>query len=352
MSRILIIGNFGFEKNNLNGQTVRTRTVYRSLVNKLKEYNIKYFDTDSIDIRSLFNNIQKFIELISEIKRATCIIIMPAQRTIKYILPLLSILGVSNKVIMVAIGGWLYDVAIINNIIKKELIKLHSILVQTESLEDKLKSIGIDQVKLFPNYRINDKTVLENVHVKNKLKKIVYYSRVMPEKGIEEAIKAIIEINNDYNYELFLDIYGPIKINYEGRINELISKYNFIKYKGVLDENNIIPILDQYDCLLFPTYYEGEGFPGTVLEAMLSGVPIIASDWKYNKELIFDNYSGYIVPTKNVKAIIDRLCMLKLDSELLKKLSENCIKESKKYHENEVIKILLDDIEGINGKNK
>jgi glycosyltransferase involved in cell wall biosynthesis len=45
-------------------------------------------------------------------------------------------------------------------------------------------------------------------------------------------------------------------------------------------------VLRDYFALLFPIYYIGEGFAGTAIDAFSAGVPVIASDWKYNSEVI------------------------------------------------------------------
>ncbi len=38
------------------------------------------------------------------------------------------------------------------------------------------------------------------------------------------------------------------------------------------------------------------GFAGTLIDAMAAGVPVIASNWKYNPEIVIENVTGRIYP--------------------------------------------------------
>ncbi|MFR3494185.1 MAG: glycosyltransferase [Blautia sp.] len=58
------------------------------------------------------------------------------------------------------------------------------------------------------------------------------------------------------------------------------SSPQYIRYKGMVPFNQSTEVLKNYDALLFPTYYEGEGFAGTIIDAFAAGLPVIASDWK------------------------------------------------------------------------
>ena len=45
MKRILVLGYFGYLTNQLDGQTVKTRDVYRLVKEQSKDYSVDYFDT-------------------------------------------------------------------------------------------------------------------------------------------------------------------------------------------------------------------------------------------------------------------------------------------------------------------
>ena len=48
MKKILVLGYFGYQTNQLDGQTVKTRDVYRLAKEQLTNCDVEYFDTQSL----------------------------------------------------------------------------------------------------------------------------------------------------------------------------------------------------------------------------------------------------------------------------------------------------------------
>ena len=131
----------------------------------------------------------------------------------------------------------------------------------------------------------------------------------MEEKGITEAIEAIRAINEE-NGKLVatLDIYGQVEPNYETKLNDLIAtNSSCVAYKGVCDSQGSVDVLKNYYALLFPTHWVGEGLPGTIIDSFASGIPVIASDWNANKEIIEHNRQGIIYPNQDMKTLKDAI---------------------------------------------
>lgn len=63
-----------------------------------------------------------------------------------------------------------------------------------------------------------------------------------------------------------------------------------------------------------------EGTPNVVLEAMASGLPVVASDVSDNRRIIQDGISGFIVPPRDPAALADRLKQLIDDVDLRARL--------------------------------
>ena len=329
---ILIFGNFGNERE-LNGQTARTRTVTQSIEEKYKNYNIKKFDTGNM-------NLHKIISLIFSIIHSKRIVIMPAQRSLKYIVFLINILNASSKTVYVAIGGWLYDFCLNDKKIIKKLSRLKSILVQIESLRENLYYIGLKNVIVFPNYRKIENKNFEKIKSKSEIR-LVFYSRVREDKGILIAINAIDQLK----IPVQLDIFGPIDKSFKSIFDEIVKEKKFVNYCGVLNGPEIISTLSKYNYMLFPTYYEGEGFPGAVLESMIAGTPVIASNWKYNAEIIHNGKNGIILEENTSECLAKTLKKILDDKKLGESMMKYCIQEAKKYDEKNVIPILFGAID-------
>ncbi len=66
----------------------------------------------------------------------------------------------------------------------------------------------------------------------------------------------------------------------------------------------------------------GEGISNTILEAMASGLPVIATDVGGNSELVVEGENGFLVPRRDAAAIVDRLECYAADPALLRAHSE------------------------------
>jgi len=96
--------------------------------------------------------------------------------------------------------------------------------------------------------------------------------------------------------------------------------------------------------MAFPTYYEGEGFPTVIVESFISGLPVIASDWKYNSEIIIDNYNGRLFKTKSVEDLTKILEQIYFHKQELKEMRLNCLKEAKKFHPDLILNPILNGL--------
>ena len=73
------------------------------------------------------------------------------------------------------------------------------------------------------------------------------------------------------------------------------------------DSQGSVDVLKNYYALLFPTHWVGEGLPGTIIDSFASGIPVIASDWNANKEIIEHNRQGIIYPNQDMKTLKDAI---------------------------------------------
>lgn len=71
------------------------------------------------------------------------------------------------------------------------------------------------------------------------------------------------------------------------------------------------------DIFCFPTYYESEAFSVVLLEALSFGLPIVTTHWRGLPSIIENGKSGFLVPTKNARAVADRIEQLIEDPSLM-----------------------------------
>ena len=335
MVKVGIIGHFGFNKELLNGQTIKTKNIANELSKAIGDNQILRFDTHG--------GVKSLLKLPFQIRKclnnSENVIILPANRGLRIIVPFLLLFNKrkKRKIHYVVIGGWLPDFCKKNKKLAGKLKKINHIYVETTMMKNALDEQGFSNVVVMPNFK--QIVPIKETELINQTKapfKLCTFSRVMKEKGIEDAINAVILLNGKYGFEKYvLDIYGQIEQSQKEWFECLKYSFSpFIQYKGQIDADKSVEILKDYYALLFPTYYDGEGFAGTILDAMAAGVPVVASDWKYNKEIVNDN-NGVLFKTRDVDELANAIDKLKVSKE-------SCLTESYKYLPENVIKTLFE----------
>ena len=159
------------------------------------------------------------------------------------------------------------------------------------------------------------------------------FSRVMKEKGIEDAVNAVKSVNKYFGRVVYtLDIYGQVDSNQTGWFDNLRGGLPYyIKYGGQVPFDKSVEVLKNYFALLFPTYYEGEGFAGTLIDALAAGVPVIASDWRYNGEIVIHEVTGKIHKTKREDSLIKALISVYQNQSVWNNMKSDCIKLAYQY---------------------
>lgn len=208
------------------------------------------------------------------------------------------------------------------------LNSLRHILVQGPSMVDDLKALGVDNSVYVPNSK--PITYLPKIlrHVQDEPYRFIFLSRVHPDKGIGEIIEASSILDNSgFAGKYCIDFYGSKDPAYTAIFDGLISKKECLKYRGYLDltSDSGYEILSTYDVMLFPTYWRGEGFPGVVLDANIAGLPIIASNWNLNAEVVEDGKTGIIIPARDSRALATAMQNVITGTVDLIKMKNECV---------------------------
>ncbi len=178
-------------------------------------------------------------------------------------------------------------------ILKKTILKSDTIFLETLEMITFFKKENIKNLEWLPNSR---RPVINKLAHKKFTKKFVFISRVIPEKGINE----IINSSNQLPKEYIMDIYGPID---DRHYKKNIFNNTRANYKGHLDPNNVLSTLSKYDVLVLPSYFEGEGYPGIIIESLALGIPVITTNWKALPEIITNDDNGLLIEIRNKKEL-------------------------------------------------
>ena len=340
MKKVCIIGHFAKGENLLNGQTVKTKIVTKEIVKELGKKEVSCIDTHG-GVKAL---ISAFRQALIALKYHKNIIIMPAENGLRIFAPLLVLLNLlfHRKLHYVVIGGWLPEFLKKRKKLTKALMSFDGIYVETNTMRKALEIQEFNNVYVMPNFKdLNILKESELVYHHTEPYRLCTFSRVMKEKGIEDAVNAVKTVNEHFGRIVYtLDIYGQVDSAQTEWFNELKSTFPlYIKYGELVPFDKSVEVLKNYFALLFPTYYEGEGFAGTLLDAMAAGVPVIASDWRYNPEIVNEK-TGYVYPVHDNHAFVTTLISVGNNPDLLLSKKSDCLKEAEKYRAENVIQCL------------
>ena len=180
---------------------------------------------------------------------------------------------------------------------------------------------GIDTEKYIPT---SDKN-----RIRNKLGLpggflVGCFGRVRFQKGIDVFVKSMIEICK-LNPEVHGIISGKVTTDnrkYTEDLKQLIESEGLNKrilFLGEQPTENLPLLFRSLDVYIAPQRWEGFGL--TPIEAMSSGVPVIATRAGVFEEMIIPNKTGYIVEYEDTNAITKHLSDLMDDHALLAKMS-------------------------------
>jgi glycosyltransferase involved in cell wall biosynthesis len=332
--KILLIGPcYSPEKRNVGGATLS----FGFLVDYFNEKSIKFQLLDSQKYKGVKGFLYLLFSSIRYAPKNDVVFMNTSQKGIKYFAPIVYVLAkaLSKKIIFRPFGGALKamyeDSSVIGKwFFKSTIFKADILYLQTKILMNFFVPRAKNCIQLKTARNQPDK-VFVRPSIKYR-KRFLFVGHVKQSKGIDELIQAIEMLDDSY----VLDIYGPIG---EQKYQYLLDEKKTY-YKGILSgEEQILSTLKDYDVLILPTYYEGEGYPGAIIEAYSVGLPVIATNWKSLPEIIEDNKTGFLVETKNSKGL--KRAIEKFDQENYSEMSEN----AKQYYlSNFQVNLVMDKV--------
>lgn len=341
MKNILVVGNFGLRSGQLDGQTVKTRNV-RELVERFGggEYAVKHYNTEDFKHRKL-----SVFRLLREAAWCDTAVIVPARKSLTYLFPTLWILSrlAGFGLVHIAVGSrqseffrnkiWFRSACL------RMARSIWAFTVEVEGIARELESeFGFRNTAVLPNFRVHGP--LPAVANRNKGLRLVFLSRVMPEKGTEMVFRIGDHLARRYpSGEVTIDVYGQVAEGYES-FPAKAAAATCVAYRGVLAPEDIHDTLARYDMLLLPTRFYTEGFPGALLDAYIAGIPAAVSRWAYAEEFVRDGVTGFVCGADDTAAFCRAIDTLFDDRERLLAMKRAAREESQKYAPEKVWDIL------------
>jgi glycosyltransferase involved in cell wall biosynthesis len=121
-----------------------------------------------------------------------------------------------------------------------------------------------------------------------------------------------------------------------------INEYKLDNHVILLGRRTDVPaLLHQYDCFVFPSH--SEGFSGALAEAMMSGLPVLASDIPANKEMIMHRQTGYLFEAGSVEGITNAMLWYSNNKSMASEMARHAHDHAVQYFELGIVAGKLED---------
>jgi glycosyltransferase involved in cell wall biosynthesis len=140
--------------------------------------------------------------------------------------------------------------------------------------------------------------------------RLLFVGRIVYQKGLDTLLDALSQLTAA-DWELRLVGDGPQL----PRLRTLARQYDLnerVHFLGWQDRSALPRLLAESNLFVYPSRHEG--MPNAVLEAMASGLPVIATAIAGNEELVKSGFTGLLVPPEDIGALAAALAELLPDA--------------------------------------
>ncbi|MFA6514943.1 MAG: glycosyltransferase family 1 protein [Candidatus Paceibacterota bacterium] len=144
---------------------------------------------------------------------------------------------------------------------------------------------------------------------------ILYVGRLTWEKDLRTLVNVFKLLkNNKDNFKMVIVGDGPARRKLETLMPEAL-------FVGHLEGLELSKVYASCDIFLFPSYTET--FGNVTIEAMASGLVIVAANAGGSKSIILDNENGFLAEPKNTDDFYNKICLLLENKQLQEKIKNN-----------------------------
>ena len=167
------------------------------------------------------------------------------------------------------------------------------------------------------------KLAVANFIAPNAMPEIFFCGMVSEEKGVGILLEACATLKRR-GASFRCKIVGKAASEVEEKnFKDFVQNHQLegtVEFTGPLYDDNKWKAYAGADVFCFPTHYSAESFGLVAVEAMMFGLPVVATDWRGLPDIVVDGETGFLVPPKDASAIAERLERLISDQDLRRKM--------------------------------
>lgn len=341
--KICLIGNSGIKHNLKDGQT----TKFRLYKKKIEDEGVEVF---LVDLECFFHHpLSIFQKIRKGIKQSDRIVLISGERACRLLMPYINSINKKYRkpFILPVVGSGVlhssidhlderqiynffvnkdFSLAKKKKRIQEQLAKIDCILLETTLSKDVYQAFyGINNCKVLNNFR--DIVPKINIKENSGSLKMVYLSRVMAKKGIFDLLDSLSSFDDNYQ----LDIYGTIYFSDDEELKFNSYLNDKIKYKGVIDNENVIRTLNDYDLLVFPTRFSSEGTPGVISESLMAGTPVLSSNFPQASCLLKNGFDSLLYEMFDKEDLKEKIVWAIIHTDKIRAMKYNALESGKSF---------------------
>lgn len=202
-----------------------------------------------------------------------------------------------------------------------------NLLVIFQNQEDKAMYVmkGIiteNQARFIKGSGVNLNEFCYTLEPEDRRIRVILTARMIVEKGIFVLAEAAEKLRSEYEDRVEFLLVGGID-DHPGAITkeqlDAVCDGSYIQWLGY--RTDVKELLQSCHIVAFPSYYM-EGLPKSLIEACAIGRPIVTTQSIGCKDTVDDGVNGYLIPTKDVDALTEKLKMLIDNAELRQKMGK------------------------------
>ena len=214
------------------------------------------------------------------------------------------------------------------------------ILTQTRLLRQDLGKLGCKNAYYLPGCR--PLAPITEVAEQNPAQfRLIFLGHIMRLKGPLVLLDALKILKQTCDREVTCDFFGPLHDEIHDEFLHGLEEVPTAHYCGVAEPGSGPQLIAKYDALVLPTYFDTEGHPGVLIEAMHAGVPAITTQIRTLPELITNGVNGFLVPTQDSGALAEAIKKLAVNPALRKRMGEANHLKGREFRADAVVAELL-----------
>lgn len=205
---------------------------------------------------------------------------------------------------------------------------------------------GVDPARFEPAARLPRDKIRTGLGLPLEVPVVGMVGRLVAEKGVREFLAAAEMLATESPHVHFLLVGERLESDHADPVDDALAHAkNRLGMRLVLAgmRKDIPDLMGAMDVFCLPSYREG--MPRTIIEAMMSGLPVVATDIRGSREEVVAGETGVLVPTRDSAALAQAFArLLKAPAETRAMGEAGRGRALQLYDEHKVVALQIDTI--------